>query len=280
VRSTSAASGAGASASKPAATTVLAAAAATLAAKLGALLQPLSSLRLPSTGETAGDFVKSGGLAAGSMVVPVLLALLYVLLQLRALRRARAAELAPPSLTAPRNPFEDPSGVEPPNLTGLSRRLAAAWMVERAIQSATRKRQPLVLATIQVERPDGRDGDREHERSLTSPVAMALAQTLGPDDSVVRYGGDEFICLLPRRRVEDAASLLERTRREVEAIPGHQTVSFGLAPLRRGDSAEELMTRASQSAHHFGQRRWDGSRRRPTLRRSHAWWRGTPRAAG
>jgi hypothetical protein len=176
--------------------------------------------------------------------------LLFVLLV--ALARGRRRPISPPApAPGPSIPFMDPSGLEPPNLAGLSRRLAAASLVERTIASARARGQRLVLALIQVDRADAEPvrvpiEATEPERSLTAPVALALSRTLGPDDSVVRYAGDEFICLLPQKDLRTAKRVLERSRREMEAMPGNR-VKIGMANMRRGESAQQLIARAGES---------------------------------
>jgi two-component system cell cycle response regulator len=69
-------------------------------------------------------------------------------------------------------------------------------------------------------------------------VGQALAGTIRGADTVYRYGGEEFLILLPEQTLETATSVLERVRAAVEhlAIPhpdnppsGVVTISGGLA---------------------------------------------------
>lgn len=68
-------------------------------------------------------------------------------------------------------------------------------------------------------------------------VARALSAELGPRDLVVRYGGEEFLMLVPGLDHDGALRLADRLRRRIEAlgIPhatggacGHVTASFGV----------------------------------------------------
>jgi len=68
-------------------------------------------------------------------------------------------------------------------------------------------------------------------------VAQAVHHVLDEDDRLVRYGGDEFIVILPRQSKEVARSKVERMRRAIASTPFLQkehiyarlTASFGLA---------------------------------------------------
>jgi diguanylate cyclase (GGDEF)-like protein len=68
-------------------------------------------------------------------------------------------------------------------------------------------------------------------------VAQAVARVLDPDDRLVRYGGDEFIAILPRQSKQEALLKVARMKHAVtttpflqkEGINTHLTASFGLA---------------------------------------------------
>lgn len=68
-------------------------------------------------------------------------------------------------------------------------------------------------------------------------VAQAVNRVLEPDDRLVRYGGDEFIVILPRQTKAEAEAKVERMQRAIgetpflqkEGIDAHLTASFGLA---------------------------------------------------
>jgi two-component system chemotaxis response regulator CheY len=86
-------------------------------------------------------------------------------------------------------------------------------------------------------------------------VAATIAQELRGGDSVYRYGGEEFLLVLPEQTLDTALVAVERVRSAVQrlAIPqpaagpgGRLTLSAGIAAFGPGEttSAEELLQQA------------------------------------
>jgi diguanylate cyclase (GGDEF)-like protein len=96
-------------------------------------------------------------------------------------------------------------------------------------------------------------------------VAATLRAELRPQDVFGRYGGEEFLVLLPGQDAASARLVGERLRQAVEAAvvdwqgePLRFTVSIGLAVLRDGDDPEKLLARADKAlyrAKHEGRNR-------------------------
>ena len=79
---------------------------------------------------------------------------------------------------------------------------------------------------------------------------------LGPDDSLVRYGGDEFIVLMPRRSQSGALEVTRRLRRPLnqtallrdEGLEVRVTASYGIASLPDdAQDREELLLIADRA---------------------------------
>jgi diguanylate cyclase (GGDEF)-like protein len=74
---------------------------------------------------------------------------------------------------------------------------------------------------------------------VLAEVARVIAAELGPEDSLVRYGGDEFVVLLPQRSKQEALALTRRLREKLnraaflqdEGLNLHLTASYGIATL-------------------------------------------------
>lgn len=144
-------------------------------------------------------------------------------------------------------------------LTGLNNR---RWMEDyftREIARAQLKQQPAVLAVVDIDHFSTFNNEFGHlvgDMALGA-VAEALVEHFRSDDLVARYGGDEFVVLLPAVELDEAQQTAERVRkglirasqRLVTAVPdcGGMTVSIGLALLAPDDSLNSLMAKADKA---------------------------------
>jgi diguanylate cyclase (GGDEF)-like protein len=72
-------------------------------------------------------------------------------------------------------------------------------------------------------------------------VAAAIRCALRQSDSLYRYGGEEFLVVLPEQSAEDARLAMDRVRRAVEELgiqtdDGRVTISVGVAELGSADT--------------------------------------------
>lgn len=84
--------------------------------------------------------------------------------------------------------------------------------------------------------------------------ANLMSNTVKGRDMVVRYGGEEFVIVLPETQIEDAVTLIEKIRVKLQAINltvrktgqtiGNVTASFGIALFEPGDDQDSLFIRA------------------------------------
>lgn len=95
-------------------------------------------------------------------------------------------------------------------------------------------------------------------------VGRMLKEQSRTGDSVYRYGGEEFLVLLPEQSIENAELAMERMRHALEALeiahpgktpPGVVTMSVGIASLLPDDgkSVEELLKEADDALYHAKQ---------------------------
>ncbi|HNW87072.1 MAG TPA: GGDEF domain-containing protein [Candidatus Limiplasma sp.] len=78
-----------------------------------------------------------------------------------------------------------------------------------------------------------------------------LKNIIRQTDVVGRWGGEEFLLILPGAHLEQATALAERIRKSVHlhsfASVEHISCSLGVASYREGDSEKELLLRADQA---------------------------------
>lgn len=92
-------------------------------------------------------------------------------------------------------------------------------------------------------------------------IASRLAEVVRPEDTVYRYGGEEFAVLLKRVRCEQVMLLAERLRASVEELPlgslngTSVTVSIGVARQGSGQALIQQADAALYAAKHAGRNR-------------------------
>jgi len=131
-------------------------------------------------------------------------------------------------------------------LTGALRRSAGAQALEREIDRARRSTEgKLVVAFIDVDdlkRLNDSQGHSAGDR-LLQDVASTLRSQLRSYDLVVRWGGDEFVCVLPDAGLDGASRIVEDIAVSFLARNGY-SFSTGFAELEDTDTAEDLIARA------------------------------------
>lgn len=140
-------------------------------------------------------------------------------------------------------------------LTGTLRRAAGISIAERELARAHRHHTPLTISFVDVDglkEANDRKGHLAGDRLLRG-VAQALKDGLRAQDMLLRYGGDEFICVLPDTTANAARAKLREV--QSEAARAGLRFSFGLAQLERGDDIVSLLARADSELYDFKARR-------------------------
>jgi diguanylate cyclase (GGDEF)-like protein len=132
-------------------------------------------------------------------------------------------------------------------LTGVYRRGHGMMILTRELRRAFRSPdERLVVAFIDVDglkRFNDTSGHAEGDRLLTD-LTVAMTKRLRSHDIVFRYGGDEFVCILPGANLDGAAPIFEAVAEAFADGGRDRGFSVGLAELREGDTPESLVARA------------------------------------
>jgi diguanylate cyclase (GGDEF)-like protein len=131
-------------------------------------------------------------------------------------------------------------------LTGTLRRQAGLQALEREIDRCRRSADSkLTVAFIDVDGLKQLNDSQGHGAGdrILREVAATLRSQLRSYDLVIRWGGDEFVCVLPEAGLDGAARIVEDI---AVAFAARNAVGFstGLATLEDTDSAEDLIGRA------------------------------------
>ena len=118
-------------------------------------------------------------------------------------------------------------------------------LLEREIDRAGRGNGRLVLAYIDVDGLKQVNDCRGHRAgdALLRDVAAAVLQHLRSYDTLVRVGGDEFVCVLGDCTRAIAECRFDEIWATMVATQPDASISVGFAELRRGDTLEELTRR-------------------------------------
>ncbi len=163
----------------------------------------------------------------------------------------RAAELANDGLQRALDELEQAAATD--RLTGAwnRRRFEEAVLAELAL--AQRRRDPLSLVMFDLDH--FKRVNDTHGHGAGDAVLVGLVQCvrkhLRASDSIIRWGGEEFLVMIPATHLEGALALAEKMRGAVAAIEfpgiGQVTMSLGVAQYAPGESLSAWIERADQA---------------------------------
>jgi diguanylate cyclase len=141
-------------------------------------------------------------------------------------------------------------------LTGLSNRRALNEIIVRDIARAHRTRDTYSVAILDIDyfkKDNDRYGHAAGDQALLH-IAFVAKGGVRETDAICRYGGEEFIVLLPGAGADGAHFVVDRLRMMMEKTPlvynGDKITlrfSAGVAQLQAGEDAERLLERADQA---------------------------------
>jgi diguanylate cyclase (GGDEF)-like protein len=142
------------------------------------------------------------------------------------------------------------------SLTGLANRRITLQLLDQLARDCRLDLAPVVLLADLDHFKQINDG---WGHAMGDQVLVAVASTLRAGtrdaDTVARWGGEEFLVVLPVTRAGEATELAERLRLRVEALqvadrhqcPVPVTLSIGVAPLVANESGSSWLKRADEA---------------------------------
>jgi two-component system cell cycle response regulator len=140
-------------------------------------------------------------------------------------------------------------------LTGLFNRRRLIERLGEEVTRAARYDRPLTLLMIDIDNFKALNdhcGHAEGDKALTA-LGKLLRSDVRLSDQAFRYGGEEFVILLPELQLPESMLVAKRLRKEIESasLTTHPkcnlTVSIGVAQHDREESPDSLLKRADQA---------------------------------
>jgi two-component system cell cycle response regulator len=144
-------------------------------------------------------------------------------------------------------------------LTGLHNRRYMSRHLDTLVSSARKNGRPLAFVIMDIDY--FKQVNDTHGHDIGDEVLKEFANRINANvrglDLACRYGGEEFVVVMPDTDMSFAYSISERLRQSIETTPVkisraphalNITISIGIASLENGDaSAEALLRRADQA---------------------------------
>ncbi len=145
-------------------------------------------------------------------------------------------------------------------LTGLKNRRYFAHIFHDECARSLRRKEALTLLFLDLDHFKRVNDDHGHHFGdvALQETGRFLKQQCSPYDTVVRWGGEEFIILLRATDEPAAIHFSERIRLGIQNeldpnLPFSMTISIGLAQYQDNDTLEALTERADQALYHAKQ---------------------------
>ena len=138
-------------------------------------------------------------------------------------------------------------------LTGLHNRRSMDELLALEMRQAVQVAGDFSLILLDVDHFKEINDAGGHETGdyVLKELALLLLGNVRRSDHCGRWGGEEFLVILPKTGLAEAAKVAEKMRVALEErkirVPGGVSASFGVAALRPGDSQDALVRRADRA---------------------------------
>ncbi len=133
-------------------------------------------------------------------------------------------------------------------LTGIANRRFLDLMLDTCLARTERYGDPLALAMVDIDHFKTFNDTYGHVEGdkLLRQIAHLISGEIRQTDLVGRYGGEEFLIMLPDTSLQHASLTGERIRRKIAEYT-EVTISLGVASYRKGITKEDLINQADRA---------------------------------
>ena len=142
-------------------------------------------------------------------------------------------------------------------LMNIANRRSIMKKLENAIARSTREHSPVTIIMVDADHFKRVNDTYGHTAgdSVLQQLSQRMLEQLRDYDEIGRYGGEEFIIILPNYKIDDAMAIAERLRSCIDATPiitpygeVKMTISLGLTQLTsEDDTVMAFVDRADQA---------------------------------
>lgn len=139
-------------------------------------------------------------------------------------------------------------------LTKLPNRFAANERIHTEFLSMKRRNHPYAILMLDIDHFKNVNDTYGHAvgDGVLQMLADALKNSIRADDFACRFGGEEFLILLPDSNIEDACQVAEKVRTTISAlvhhIAGNITISIGVSLAYADDITEDVAIQRADEA--------------------------------
>lgn len=134
-------------------------------------------------------------------------------------------------------------------LTGIYNRGKIEESLRQEMARAVRYGSPLTIILFDLDYFKKINDSLGHSTGdqVLKEVSAAVGRQIRETDVLGRWGGEEFMVLCPGTVADDAVTIAEKLRQQVENLPRGVTISCGLTGCRAGESMDALINRADKA---------------------------------
>jgi len=138
-------------------------------------------------------------------------------------------------------------------LTGLFNRSIIDTLVQVEIERAKRNNKPISILLFDIDHFKKINDTYGHDKGdyTLKTIAEIAKRILRKSDYIIRWGGEEFLVILPETDLDGAIKVAEKIRSNVENYNfkdiGKVTVSIGVTMLKIGEPLDNAIKRADEA---------------------------------